>query len=324
MKIFELKCSNCGAKMKLSDDKSEAHCPYCRNKILITKELSLEERMKNEEHLSYAKEKGEIKARVAYKKRKRIISIVVVLIIIFLFFIKSYLNYMSLEYIENPFKCIDVSFYGIDGNGKVEILNNNTCENYNNMKFYISKENKLVEGESIVINVSSDVYRFGINKKDYKVSGLSMYLINLNDLTDEIIEKIHNFSYNFLNENVPGITFKGEIVKLFPYRLYLYSNGKNDNILYDVYKVGIKTKSGKIFEKFVVAYYEDFILLNNSELFSYSRLYYCGNIIKAGDSKVYSSSHKDYAGNIKGFEKIEDFEIFLNKNNDGTFEITKK
>lgn len=324
MKIVELKCSSCGAKMKLSDDKTEAFCPYCKNKILITKELSLEEQVKKEESLSYAREKGEIKAKAHFKLKKIIAIFIVIFILISLFLVVSYTNYMSLEYMEDPFKCIDVKFLGRDGSGKVEINNNGTCDGYSNIKYSISKEDQLNENEKITISVISDVYRFGERNKDYIVSGLSKYLTSLDELTDEIIKKLHDYSYNFLKDSVPGVTFKGKIVKLTPYRLYLYSNGKKENILYDVYKVGIKTKSGKIFEKYVVAYYEDFVLLTNNELFSYSRQYDCGNIIKAGDPNVYSATHKDYVGNIKGFEKIEDFEFFLNKNNDGTFEITKK
>ena len=58
MKKIDLKCNGCGAPMQLSEDNSYAECPYCKNKVLLKTELSLEEQSKRAEELSYAKEKG--------------------------------------------------------------------------------------------------------------------------------------------------------------------------------------------------------------------------------------------------------------------------
>ena len=72
MKKVDLKCNGCGAPMQLSQDNSYAECPYCKNKVLLKNELSLEEQTKRAEELSYAKEKGEIRANEeALKKQKR-------------------------------------------------------------------------------------------------------------------------------------------------------------------------------------------------------------------------------------------------------------
>ena len=225
---------------------------------------------------------------------------------------------------ENPFNCIDVKFYGVDGSGKVEIINNETCDNYVDLQFSVSENNQLKEGQTINILVSSDTYRFDTYSKEYKVSGLSKYLTNLAQLTNEMITKLHNYSSNHLKDKGYGISFKGEVVSLTPYKIYLATNGKDDNVLYDVYKTTIKTRSGKKYDKYMVAYYEDFLLLTNNELFSYSRLWHCGRVIEAGHPNVSSANMKDYAGYLNGFEQIEDFKAYINQNNDGKYEITEK
>ena len=324
MKKIDLKCSSCGANMQISDDNTQAVCPYCHYTFLIEKKESIDELVKKEEKLSYARKKGERKAIedsiMRQKKRKFTIIIVVIAILFSIVIFSTIINYLSLEYMENPFECINVEFTGIDGEGQAKIVNTKKCENYSDINYIFSKENKLTEGESIRVTATSEIFRFGTNSKEYTVNGLSEYLLDLEDLTDDILNKLHKFSYSHLKDKAFGIAFSGEIVKLVPYKLYLYTNGENKNILYDVYKTSIKTRSGNVYDKFVVAYYQNFVILDNDELFSYSKLYHCGNIIKAGDPNEWSAMSKNYAGNIDGFLTIEDFRSYINKNNDGSFE----
>ena len=326
MKKIDLKCENCGALMQVSEDKTEAVCPYCNHKFLIEREPDIEELSQKAEKLSYAKEAGKIKAidesMKQHSKRKFKALIITIVVFLILIIVGALIKYNSLEYIKDPFECITVNFTGTDGTGTAKIVTNNKCENHDNIKYLLSKKDKLTESEKITITASSDKYRFGISKKEYIVTGLSLYLTDLNNLTTDMITKIHELSANELKEN--SIAFSGEVVNMVPYKLYLYTNNQNDNVLYDVYKVSIKTKSGNVYEKFKVAYYEDFVLLKNSELFSYSRLYYLGNVINAGDPNAYNSMDKNYAGNLIGFESITDFKSYVSKNNDGSFELKER
>lgn len=328
MKKIDLKCSNCGAMMQLSEDKTFAECQYCKNKILLRNELSIEEQVRRAEQISYAKERGEIRANQEAQRKQKRLKVILVLFVIFLLVGLGVLSlvatYLSKEPMEDPFKCINIKFYGIDGTGKAEVINNETCENYPQINYSILSNENLKEGQTISVVATSDTYRFDINAKDYTVTGLSKYLTKLEQLTDETITKLHNYSKNHLNEYAYGISFKGEVVSITPYKIYLYSNGKNKNILYDVYKTTIKTRTGRTFDKYIVAYYENFLLLTNNELFSYSRLWHCGNTIEAGDPNVYTANSKDYAGFMNGFLSIEDFKSYINKNNDGSFEITER
>ena len=329
MKKIDLKCNGCGAPMQLSQDNSYAECPYCKNKVLLKTELSLEEQSKRAEELSYAKEKGEIRANEEaikkQKRQKRKTIFLVILILIGIGGCSLLSTHYSKELMEDPFKCIDVKFSGIDGQGKAEIIDNETCSNYSDIDFYIANKTQLKENQTINVTVTSEKYRFDEYSKEYTVTGLSKYLTKLEQLTDEMITKLHTYSENHLRERITGgASFYGELVSLTPYKVYLSSNGSSKSILYDVYKATIKTSAGSKFDKFVVAYYENFLILSNKELFSYSRLWHCGNIIQAGDPSVQNANYKNYAGVMTGFLTIDDFKSYLNKENDGSFEITEK
>ena len=329
MKKVDLKCNGCGAPMQLSEDKTYAECPYCKNKVLLKNELSLEEQTKRAEELSYAKEKGEIRANEEalkkQKRQKRRAVFIVIFILVGLGVFSLLSTYYSKELIEDPFKCINIKISGIDGQGKVDTIDNETCPYYSDIEYYIANNGKLKENQTINITVMSEKYRFDKYSKEYTVTGLSKYLKNLDQLSNEAITQLHRYSETHLRDDITnGISFSGELVNLTPYKLYLYSNGSSKNILYDVYKATIKTSSGKKFDKYVVAYYENFLILNTKELFSYSRQWHCGNSIAAGDPKVYTANGKDYAGFMTGFLNIEDFKSYINKKNDGSFEITEK
>lgn len=233
-------------------------------------------------------------------------------------------NYFSKEKIDDPFKCVNISFDGIDGNGKITMIDNKECSYYSDIDFIPSKEKNILEGEKITVTAVSDIYRFAVTSKEFKVEGLSLFLNDLMDLSDDVIKSIHEFSEDEINNGSLGITFRGTVVNLVPYKFYLESNNKDSNVLYDVYKISIKTNSGKIFDKFVVAYYEDFILTNKKADFSYKKLYHCGNIIKAGDPSVYTANNKDYVGNISGFLTEAEFKAYLKSSNDGSYVVTER
>lgn len=266
---------------------------------------------------------GERKAieQVEIKKKKRKF-IVFVIIFFILVVLPLLLQYVSKQYLEDPFECATIKFMGINGEGKIKIEDSNKCDYFSDINYNPSRIESLKEGEKIRITVSSDLYRFGVKSKEYIVEGLSLYLNDLNDLDETRIKKIHDISYNYLKNNL-GTTFTGEIVELSSYKMFLYTDEEYDNVLYDVYKISVKTKSNNIYDKFVVACYEKFVLYDNENLFNYSDLKKCGESIKAGDKNA-SWGSKDYVGLIKGFENIEDFRNYINKNNNGSFTLKEK
>ena len=326
MKKIDLKCSSCGGMMELSADKTQAVCPYCKNKTIFIEQKSPEETAKHARELTYARKMGEHKANAVIAARttfKKIITVIIVLAVIgAIGFFGAKTLYMSLELIEDPFTCIDVKFSGIDNSGKAEVIDNGTCDYFNSIEYMVSKKEQLKEGQKIKITVLSSEYRFGVKSKEYTVSGLSTYVHNLDDLTNDMIKKIHDYSYNHLDQTIKGSTFAnyGTVVSLTPYKIYLYSNGTDDNTLFDVYQLKTKSKKGKTFTKIVVAYYNDFLKVPNEQLFSYSKLYHYGNIIPGGGN----GGSNDYMGYISGFESIKDFEMELTRENDGSYKVTNR
>ena len=117
MKKIDLKCPRCGGIMQVSDDKTEANCSFCKNKFLIEKEKTLDEIKAQEEAVSYAREKGirQAKEDVANQATKRSLKIFITIILVMAGFVAfaELTNYLSREYIKNPFECIEVSFKGI-------------------------------------------------------------------------------------------------------------------------------------------------------------------------------------------------------------------
>ena len=326
MKLVDLKCERCGAEMQLNEEKTIARCPYCKNKTLIKKEEDINTLKKHAAELGYVKEAGKQRAideaESKRKKAKLKKTIIIIVGIIGFIVFSLFVTQMSKQKIDDPFKCVNINFSGLSGKGKIDVVNNESCSYYSDIDYVISKEEGLKEGETIRVSATSEVYRFGISSKEIKVEGLSFILNDLNDLSDEMIKEIHTFSKDEIENGSLGITFRGTVVNLVPYKLYLESNNKDSNVLYDVYKISIKTNSGKVFDKFVVAYYKNFILIKNKTDFSYERLYYCGNIIKAGDPNSYSG--KDYVGNLCGFLTEAEFKAYLKSSNDGSYVVTER
>ena len=71
---------------------------------------------------------------------------------------------------EDPFKYAEITFSGVSGAGEAKIKVDDKYSN--DIKFTITKENDLKEGEEITVKATSSVYRFKVSEKRYKVQGL--------------------------------------------------------------------------------------------------------------------------------------------------------
>ena len=317
---MDLSCPRCNGTMEYNKIKSELFCPYCRHRIVVKEEENLEELLLKEKKLSYARADGRnLAEEKAMKRRKmqntldKLRKVFIIFICIFAFIaIPRSITYFSKPNIDDPFEYITVTFSGITGNGQAII--NKSGEKSSNITYKLSKERELQEGETITITATSDIYRFNKNSKSIKVQGLNNYLFSLNDLNNEMREFIHSKSYDFLKNRLEkSFSFRGEIVSLEPYKMYLSTNNINKNILYDVYSAKIKAKTETIYEKFVIAGYENTIIVNeDNDLIRFSGLNLIGRTI-VGGSNINS---RDYIGVITGFENINDLETYIYNNTD--------
>ena len=69
MKLIEMKCKNCGAKLKVNSDEKEAHCEFCGIDFKIDDEVQ-HIKYDDMEQSGYEFEKGKIRAREESKQKK--------------------------------------------------------------------------------------------------------------------------------------------------------------------------------------------------------------------------------------------------------------
>lgn len=316
MEKLDLTCPKCNGIMDYIEEKNEIICPYCGHKEVPQKKESIEDLAARTMQESYAREKGKQIAEEEKEKREKRkkfkFKIISILVLIILFILVGNLMQVSKEYVEDPFSLINVEFTGKNGSGyaKITILD----KSKSNIKYTLSKSEKLSENEIITVSVTQNSdYRFGTNSKQYTVKGLAQYVNNLENLDNSIKEEIHGISYEFLKRQLEDTySFNGTLVELAPYKIYLLTNSSNSNynILYDVYTAKIQAKSGNSYDKCLVIYYENLIVLPNNK-WSYDKKASGGSIVAAGDPATMNGLSKDYAGYLKGFLSIDDFEMSL-------------
>ena len=69
MKLIEMKCKNCGAKLKVNSDEKEAHCDFCGIDFKIDDEVH-HIKYDDMEQSGYEFEKGKIRAREELEQKK--------------------------------------------------------------------------------------------------------------------------------------------------------------------------------------------------------------------------------------------------------------
>lgn len=283
MKKIDLTCPKCSAILKVDRHKEEAVCEYCGYRMLLEREDTTEEIYVKAQAKSYGYHKGRLKAEEEIKTsrrcRKIIITVIVFMILVVLALFSVFTEEMSKVKI-NPFDYIQVSFQGKDGKGEVLIETMNVSEevDINRVDFNISKERGLSEGETITIQASGDDYVLLKTTKTYTVEGLDEYLKELENLSEEAIELIHVHAESTLKLNLDSSKNAGNFIDMKPVKLFLLTDGKQKNRLYDVFEARFATGSGEK-KLYVVAYFNDVIVRNGTQAsVSMAGGMYMGNI----------------------------------------------
>ena len=290
-------CPNCKRKMSIIENKAQCDCcgySYTLNtKVVTDKKLN-------------------------HRLKTQIPLLIIILTILFLG--KDFIISLMTDYIEDPFIGIDIDFYGVNGEGTAYI---NIADKSKDIKYSLSNSSGLSEGDVITLNATSSSYKLGIYEKKYTVYGLDKYITSINDIDENIRKYIHDKSYEYLKSRIEnGYSFSGTIESLEPYKIYLITNGDNKNYLYDVYNLKIKTKSGNIYEKYVVANYIDVIKLTNIEkLIKYKNIGQIGKSIEAGDPKVTDVENNNYAGVITGFLTNDELDMYIKTHMETNMEL---
>lgn len=320
-KKFDLVCDQCGGMMTLSADRKEMHCEYCGNIVILPDH-------EQEEKVAYAKRKAELDAQHEhYEKRKRaerkhlnVSKLIALLCVVSLLLIPA--SCAVIPYIFrptiNPFEYIDVKFEGIDGQGSatVELVKTNGhVKSLEDLCVSISKTYQLSENEVIVISTNpfEATCWHSQTSKEYTVKGLELFLTDLNNIDENAEKIIHQKSLQLI-----GMTTDDQPQFSTPKheKFYLLSDGKKENVLYDVFSCEWKLVEGYSENIYLVAYYTDIIVHNgDNATFSYDDCMYTGNLLYKGS---YSNS------SVFGFDSLEDIEIDLNTNHAPDMVLTEK
>lgn len=270
MKTIEMTCPKCGASMKPDLDNGKAVCEYCGNVILIEREDTMEEIRAKAQSRAYGYHKGRLKAEEEASEKRKRRSRKTVAMIVGIFVLITMGPALAVELAKpriNPFDYIEVSFQGVDGKGEAVLHVVNTADNIdtNRIKFTISKDDYLVQGETISISAASTEYRFTEAARVYTVEGLDEYLKDLDNIPEEALEIIHIKAEAGLKFNLERCVNSGVPTDMSPVKLFLLTDGKQSNRLYDVFEAHLMTSEG---EKtcYVVTYFKDVVIHSGEQV----------------------------------------------------------
>lgn len=286
MKMIDLTCPKCSATLKPNADNTKAVCEYCGYQVLIEREDTVEEMRAKAHAKSYGYHKGKLEAEAEVKekatKRQKARSIkikfIVAAVVVLLILLSAAFEQLSKPQV-NPFDCIEVTFQGTDGEGKAVLQTKSTADiDVNYIDFVISKKNYLLQGETITVTATSDRYLLTEKERVYTVEGLDEYLTDLEDIPADALEMIHLRAESALELNLDSSKSAGFFLDMKPVKLFLTTDGKQTNSLYDVFEVRFTTVDGeKTF--YVMAVFSDVVVRDGEQTsINMSSGVYSGNL----------------------------------------------
>ncbi len=268
MNTYDMTCPKCGATMNLNKEDEKLRCPYCNHEVMVELEDTPDEIREKEYAKSYGYHTGKYKAEKEYgiqrkketKKSVRIV-ILVILLILFLLCLPCILGIVAIFAFQperpeiNPFDYIEVSFEGTDGRGEVvitELVNEEVA--VDDIRYEVSEEGGLSVGDKVRITASSIDYELEEDVKLYTVEGLDEYIKDLDSLSEEELNVIHACAENEMDYRINSLEEAGAKVTYRPVKLFLITDEKSDNVLYDVYEFSISTEAESVITYMVVSF----------------------------------------------------------------------
>lgn len=297
MKMIDLTCPQCGANIEPDPKMDKAVCKYCGYQALIERKDTLEEIAAKAQSKSYGYHKGKLQAEAEAAKEQQKkglpawVYFVIGLIVIGL--VGMALTHVNKPKV-NPFDCIEVSFEGTDGDGEVVVKTvSKDNADPNRIDYDISKRSDLCQGETIRIVADSSEYRLTEKSKTYVVKGLDEYLKDINDISEEALQLIHQKAKSQQEINLSAEQEAFDNMK--PVKLFLLTDGERKNQLYVVHEVTFSTEKGKL-TYYVSTCFEGVVLRKGAEDSVYlpGGRYY-GNTVGTGKTGFF----------ISGFESVD-------------------
>ena len=283
-------------------------CDYCGYEAVPERDRTPEEQAAA---LERTRKNIQKKALAAAKKRRWIIMGIVFAAVAAAVLTALILYNSALPSVD-PFAYVSVTFVGGNGKGEAELHIRQSDEvDTSAIRYVLSQNYGLSEGDEIRIEAESDAYQLTKKRETVTVEGLDTYLTSLSTLTDEAINAIHAKSEEV---NLRNRERSAEIVHdckyCEPHCMYLLTDEKNRNLLYDVYEAGFTMEHDEVYRVFLVTYYENIIVHNTDPVtLDYGRCFYDGNTIQFGESIFHMST-------LSGYNSTEEIEEALLANQD--------
>ena len=256
--------------MELSEDEDKAICPYCGHEMLIDTEDSArkeyERRMakaRAEEDIKVFREKKQKKSR----SKRRFIALCVIagMILINVLIPDSPMNRLFFPRTVDPFSCADVKFSGMSGEGTAELRISNNGEEYaDEDRFEVIPNTGLSNGDIVTVKIKTTVgWRFIPAEKQFKVAGLTAWVLGTDQLIGDNLTTIHSNTERLIREDWKEIissSFARDMTYT-PYKMYLFVADEGTlyerNVLYDTYEVNVTRKDGTVFTSYEACRYSN-------------------------------------------------------------------
>lgn len=270
MDMKNMICPRCGAELKLDENKERAHCEYCGHTILLERKETAEEIREKAQSRAYGYHSGRLEAEAKARKKDFFWGILKKIIVVGMIALVLGVAVTVVQFSKpkvDPFDYIEVSFQGKDGKGKVVLEEISTSDEVDlkQIDYEISKKDQLAEGDTVKITAKSQQYRLTETTKTYTVEGLDEYLKDLENIPTEALSIIHSKAESVLEINLDQTKNTGIFVDMKPVKLFLLTDGKQTNTLYDVFEVHFNTQNGEL-TKYVAVYFDDVIIRNGAQV----------------------------------------------------------
>lgn len=195
------------------------------------------------------------------------------------------LNYSDIQYTVkgltevgtfDPFEYVSVSFSGISSNGSVTITPDYDRTEMQYVNLTVDKNNGLKNGETIVVsasisgNAASFVERYGCTlgktEKTYTVEGLSKYIADIEDVPEELYNKMDkqlqdSFNAYKANNWIPEASASLKLIGNYLCTLKDGMTESPNNFLYYVYQVSYSDSILSDYTYYWYGYFNDIMLL---------------------------------------------------------------
>ena len=270
IKTLSLVCPSCGGKMELRADGEKAVCPYCGHEMLIDTDDSAQEEY--ERRIAIARAEEDIKDLQKKRQSKRrlkgwliVLCIIAGINLIGVLIPASPMHELVFPRTADPFTSVSLRFYGMSGEGRVELqISDHSAEYADTARYEVTPDKGLSNGDTVTVKAGAPAgWRFEPAEKQYTVEGLTAWVTSTSQLNEDNLSAIHGNTERLIQEDWEDIVSSSLAKEMTytPYRMYLFISDEDvsyeRNVLYDTYEVKVTRADGSVLTSYEACRYTD-------------------------------------------------------------------